>query len=663
MQVLRFAHHAVVSAWRERERRLRAQGLDVKLISARTWNEGGRDVTLAQDGDDFVQGARTAGRHPSVFVCDPRPLWRAIGANPDIIDLHEEPNALVTAEMLLIRKLRRSRAPYVLYSAQNIEKRYPVPFRWIERLSLRGASAAYVCNTEAGRILADRGLRAPAVLIPLGVDTDVFSPDDRAAPHERPAIGYIGRLESHKGVDVLLHAASTRPAWQVQITGDGPQRAELEALATRLGIEGRVRFLGHADDATRLAERYRALDVVAVPSLPTPGWREQFCRVAVEAMAAGVPVVASDSGAIPDVVADAGILVPPGDATALADAVDSALEPAHWTQLRRRGLDRSKLFRWDAVATAQREMYEDVLGRRATPHEPEALVIAYGSPDGLEECLAGLDGQIPLTVVDNSSVPATRDVAQRHGARYVDAGGNRGFAGGVNLGLRALAETGLADRDVLLLNPDARIGPGAVRTMHRALHDGARVAAVGATQTEPESGARVRVWWPFPSPWGAWIEAVGLGALNRRRDFAIGSALLLNAQALHQLGGLDERFFLYAEETDWQYRARRHGWSIQVADVEATHEGAGTGGDPSVREGHFFASGELYIRKHYGAVGWQVFRAAGIAGAFVRGCLLPGERGAAARRRLRLFARGPVAARAVAGPVPADPSAAVERGV
>ncbi|WEG09201.1 glycosyltransferase [Microbacterium horticulturae] len=651
MRVLRIAHHAVVSAWRERERRLINQGVDVTLISAAVWNEGGRDVALEAEEDGFVRAARTVGRHPSVFVCDPRPIWRAIGEKPDLIDLHEEPNAMITAETLLIRWLRRCRAPYVLYSAQNIAKRYPIPFRWIERVSLRGAAAVYVCNNEAGRILHEKGLRAPAVLIPLGVDTAVFAPAERAAPHTEPVVGYIGRLQAHKGVDVLLRAAASRPHWQLRITGDGPQRAELEALARTLGIADRVRFLGFTTDED-LASRYRELDVLAVPSLPTTSWLEQFCRVAVEAMASGVPVVASDTGAIPDVVGDSGILVPPGDAAALVRAIDETLSPERWTQLRERGLARAPQFAWDAVAAAQREMYAEVLGETGNAYAPDVLVVAYGSPDGLDESLAALSGRLPITVVDNSSLPETQDVANRHGARYIDAGGNRGFAGGVNIGLRALADAGQGDRDVLLLNPDARIDADAVAVMQRALHVHPRVAAVGATQTEPDSGARVRVWWPFPSPWGAWLEAVGLGPLNRAKGFAIGSALLLNARAIAELGGLDERFFLYAEETDWQYRARRHGWSIRVAEVSATHEGAGTGGDPSIREGHFYASGELYIRKHYGTLGWQVFRAAGVCNAAVRSLLLRGARGAAARRRLRLFVAGPVAARSAADDLP-----------
>ena len=55
-------------------------------------------------------------------------------------------------------------------------------------------------------------------------------------------------------------------------------------------------------------------------------------------------------------------------------------------------------------------------------------------------------------------------------------------------------------------------------------------------------------------------------------------------------------------------RARRLGWDIRVARVNATHEGGGTGGDARVREAHFYASAELYIRKHFGTLGWQIYR-------------------------------------------------------
>ncbi|WP_022882147.1 glycosyltransferase [Gryllotalpicola ginsengisoli] len=641
LRVLRISHSAVVAEWRQRERELRALGTEVALITSRVWNEGGVDVSLEPGGDDFVSGARTVGRHPSLFLYDPRPIWRALGERPDLIDIHEEPNALATAEVLLLRRLRGVRAPYLLYSAQNILKRYPIPFRWIERRALAGAAAVHVCNGEAGEIVTGKGLRGVARYLPLGVRLELFGPAARGLPGATRVIGYFGRLESHKGVDVLLRAVARHPEWRLDINGLGSQREALRALAQHLGVADRVRFRGFAS-GEELVRRYQAVDVAAVPSLPRPGWLEQFCRVAVEAMACGLPVVGSDSGAIPEVIGDAGVIVAPGDTDAWERGLAEALDPRRWPELRENALVRAAAFTWARVAREQRALYDEIRPAAAPREAPQVVVVAYGDPEPLAECLDALGGGLPVTVVDNSSLARTREVACEHGARYVDAGGNRGFAGGVNLALAELSSRGLAGRDVLLLNPDARISAAGVAAMQARLAQASDLAAVGARQTEPGSGAPVRVWWPFPTPWGAWLEAAGLGRLNLRRGFAIGSVLLLRAEALAQLGGLDERFFLYSEETDWQYRARRAGWRIEVADVAATHEGAGTGGDPRVREAHFYASAERYVRKHYGEVGWQVYRAANVVNAGIRSLLLRGERLAAARRRLAAFARGPV---------------------
>lgn len=650
MKVLRVAHHGVVSAWRERERALISAGVEVRMVSAHRWNEGGREVDLSVDGDEFVVGARTVGRHPGVFLYDPRILWRALGSDFDVIDLHEEPFALATAEVLLLRWLRRVRTPYVLYSAQNLAKRYPVPFRWFERAALRGAAAAYVCNREAGEILVRKGLRGPARLIPLGVDTERIAPAGRAAPVAPAVVGYVGRLERYKGVDVLLRAAAARPAWRIEVSGDGPAGGELIALAVELGIDDRVSFLGFTA-ADALAERYRRLDVLAMPSLPWPGWREQFGRVAVEAMAAGVPVVASRTGALPDVVGDAGVLVDPGDAASLTAGIDAALDVARWTGLRAAGIERAREFGWQRVAAHHEALYREVRDAgslRQMPDRgsgrgrpPQVVAVAYGDPDLLEGALAALGDGYGVTIVDNSSSALTREMAARRGAEYIDPGRNLGFGSGVNVAVRSLVERGLSADDVLLLNPDARISAAEVAALHETMHADPRIAAVGATQTEPASGDEVRVWWPFPSPLRAWIEAVGLGHLNRARDFAIGSVLLLRAEALALVGEFDERFFLYAEEVDWQKRAVDAGWRIEVADVAATHIGGATSGDATLRDALFFASNEIYQRKHFGPAGWAMFRAAMIAGAAVRSIVLSAHGRDQARQRLAVFVTGP----------------------
>lgn len=643
-RVLRISHSGVVWAWRERERELCRRGVETRLLCAAAWDEGGSLVTFAAEGDRFAQPVRTFGTHPNLFLYDPRPIWRALGDGSwDVIDIHEEPFSLAAAQVLLLRGLRRVRTPFVLYSAQNIAKRYPIPFRWIERWTLHRAAGVSVCNSAAGRILRRKGLRGVVAEIPLGVDVEHFSPRERAAPQGALRVGYVGRLAAHKGVRTLVDVLAELPQCELVLVGSGPDESALRARAQRTGVLDRVEFRGHvAGDA--LAETYREFDVLAVPSLTTPGWVEQFGRVVIEAMASGVPVVASRSGALPDVVGSAGRLAEP-------DAVDSwvaALEELSqdqnlWLQLRERGLARAQQFTWGAVADGMQNLYREARAGRgadaAVPTDPEVIVVAYGSPDPLAHALAPIAGQLPVTVVDNSSSPQTRALADRLGVRYLDPGRNLGFGAGVNFALTHRLEP---DRDLLLLNPDATISLGAVRQLARALAENPQLACVGPAQVDP-TGIPAQVTWPFPSPWLAWLDAVGLSRFARARGFVIGSVLLVRAEAIEQVGGFDERFFLYAEETDWQRRATRSGWAVQeIQDVVATHEGAGTGGDRTLRELHFHASHERYMRKHYGASGWAVYRSAAIVAAAARSARRDEGARAAARLRLSLYLHGPV---------------------
>lgn len=642
MRVLRISHSAVVDAWRERERRLRTRGIDVEVLSARHWNEGGVDVPLDPRPGEPVQGVGTFGSHPALFLYDPRPLWAALGEPWDVIEVHEEPFALATAEILAIRALRRHRAPYSLYSAQNIRKRYPAPFRWFERWSLRHAAGLSVCNAEAGAICVDKGFPGVPRVIPLGLDRALFTPDAVARP-ARGVVGYAGRLAAHKGVEVLLDAIAGAPELSLRLAGAGPLEGPLRARVAGLGLGDRVTFVGSLDQDA-LPDFYRSIDVLAVPSLPTAGWLEQFGRVAVEAMACGTPVVASDSGALPEVVAGAGLLVPPGDPDALRAALRAALVPDEAERLRPAGPARAASCDWDRVADAYEALYASMVRRPAGASERpvEVVLVAYGAPDLVRRALEPV-ASLPVTVVDNSSMPEIAALCAGFGCRSIDPGRNGGFACGVNIALRDRLVPGA---DVLLLNPDAVIAADGVRALQRALLAEPDLASVAPAQVDA-AGTAARVGWPFPSPGGTWVETLGLGRLRRRVDFVIGSVLLLRAEALEQVGGLDERFFLYAEETDWARRAALLGWRHRVVpDVTASHLGAATSGDPELREAHFHASQERYLRKHFGALGWQVARTGQLVGAAVRSVVLRGDRARAARSRLRLYARGPVRAEA-----------------
>jgi GT2 family glycosyltransferase len=266
------------------------------------------------------------------------------------------------------------------------------------------------------------------------------------------------------------------------------------------------------------------------------------------------------------------------------------------------------------------------------------VIVAYGSPTLLERCLCALGGGLEVVIVDNSSSGEVSALADRHGCRYIDPGSNIGFAAGVN---RALAE--LADQDdVLLLNPDARIGGDVARRLQEELRaPGHDWVACASPALYGDDGAPQRVEWPFPSALRVWLEAVGLGSFGPQRGFLIGAALLLRREAIASLGGFDERYFLYSEETDWQWRATRAGWSVLFCPgLSGAHTGAGTSSDSDRREALFCASGERYIRKWHGDFRWRVYQAGVLLGAGVR--VVFGPRRSLNWRRFSRYLHGPI---------------------
>jgi GT2 family glycosyltransferase len=270
-----------------------------------------------------------------------------------------------------------------------------------------------------------------------------------------------------------------------------------------------------------------------------------------------------------------------------------------------------------------------------------AVVVAFHAPEALDRCLCALHGSVEVTVVDNSSSREIERVSVRHGMHYLDPQQNLGFAGGVNVALRRILEA--EPRDVLLVNPDAEIRQDAIDKLAASLHGGtgARRASV-APRLVAADGLEQRVLWPYPSPFRAWLEAIGLGRVPAPARFAVGAVLLLRWEALKEVGLFDERFFLYAEEADWQHRAFDSGWTTELcSDAVAAHAGAGTSEDASSREVLFHAGQETYIRKWFGTAGWWSYRAAVVCGATVRALVLPAERRREAARRALLYMRGP----------------------
>jgi glycosyltransferase involved in cell wall biosynthesis len=300
-----------------------------------------------------------------------RGLRRVMAQGWDVVHCWEEP--YVVAGWQIARETP-ARTKLVVATFQNIAKRYPPPFSSMERSVLRRADAWIpfghtVLETLRGREGFD-GSRPAAVIGP-GVDLERFYPDPEARANVRaslgwihgPIVGYLGRFVPEKGIALLL-AALTRVAapWRALFVGSGPMRPAIETFAA--AHPGRVRIIeGVPHDG--VPAYLNAMDVLCAPSQTTPKWREQFGRMLIEAMACGVPVVASPSGEIPHVVGSGGLLLGEADVERWSATLDALLAD-HYRRhaIGGAGLARARSeYAWPVVARRHLEFMESVVRR------------------------------------------------------------------------------------------------------------------------------------------------------------------------------------------------------------------------------------------------------------------------------------------------------------
>ena len=296
-------------------------------------------------------------------------LRGAMAGTWDVIHAWEDPYVAAGAQ---IAAAAPKSATLVFSTFQNIAKRYPWPLSSFERRSMARADAWVAFGELVHATLAKRSgyVGKPSRVITPGVDVDAFRPDARAAAETRrelgwplsaPVVGYLGRFEPQKGIELLCHALEALPVpWHAVFVGGGSLEPSLRAFEAR--HQSRVRVItgvAHADVPRWL----NAMTMLCAPSQTTAAWREQFGRMLVEAMACGVPVIGSDSGEIPHVIGDAGLVVPEAGAAAWTAAIASLLDdPSRRRGLAADGLSRAReRFAWPVIARAHRDWFTEVL--------------------------------------------------------------------------------------------------------------------------------------------------------------------------------------------------------------------------------------------------------------------------------------------------------------
>ncbi len=251
--------------------------------------------------------------------------------HPDLVHVDEEPYNLAT--YLAFRAAQAEGVPCLFFTWQNLHRRYPWPFAAMERYVHRHAVGAIAGNSAAAEVLRAKGYAGPLAVMPqFGVDPELFAPPERRRTDGPVVIGYAGRLVPEKGLWVLIEALEgLAGSWELHLVGQGPLESALRDRLGREGLMGRVRFLGHIPSGDMPA-RLGQMDILVLPSLTRRNWAEQFGRVLIEAMACQVAVVGSDSGEIPHVIGDAGLVVPEGDPRALRMVLGTLLSDAAMRQ-------------------------------------------------------------------------------------------------------------------------------------------------------------------------------------------------------------------------------------------------------------------------------------------------------------------------------------------
>lgn len=248
--------------------------------------------------------------------------------NPDGIYVRHEPYAAATFEFFRANAMT-TRVPIAFHSDQNILKRYMPPFNWAQRYVFRHASCAVAISDTVRRTLVEKGFEQKVFVVPNGINAQLFNASTRTPEHYegRPLrIGYFGRLVPEKGIDTILRALTQFSPGEVQlrVVGSGSHRDSLQELSRTLRVDALVTW----EDAVQyvnMPSLYEWADLVLVPSLTTAHWKEQFGRVVIESAASGTPVIASDSGELPNIVAQAraGWTIPEGHVHALAELLHS----------------------------------------------------------------------------------------------------------------------------------------------------------------------------------------------------------------------------------------------------------------------------------------------------------------------------------------------------
>jgi GT2 family glycosyltransferase len=476
-----------------------------------------------------------------------------------------------------------------------------------------GLVTSFVAPSQAIRDrFVDFGIAAQRISVAdNGIDLSAFAaPVYRSRP--RPLrVAFVGTMMASKAPHVLVDALERLPRGAAEAVligpyaayhGDDSYRERLESFAGNPD----VRLVGALDHGA-IPAALRDVDAIVVPSI----WPENSPVIIHEAFAAGIPVVASRIGGIPELVEHGrnGLLFEPGDSDGLAQMLERLIDEPGLLDSLRRGTRRVRTLEEDVHSS--RQLYAEVALRRS--ERIAAVVLNYRTPDQTLLTVRSLRASrrpfAMILVIDNE--PQGPDLETTLTAMpevvYVASRRNLGFAGGVNAGIReALARMAT---HVLLVNSDAVVPPDTLDALMDALLGTPAAGIAGpvvVSRREPDRIFSVGMHYNPHS--GRMRHAAAGHPLDKLKsppivpvDGTSGCAALIRREVFETAGLFDERYFFSFEDLEFCLRASRHGWRTVVTTRGLVyHESGRSLGARSPRRLYFAARNHLLLASEWG---------------------------------------------------------------
>ena len=333
MKVLMVSKALVFAAYRKKLEEMAALGVRVALVVPEKWGSHPLEVSRARSYDIYSLKVFLSGKYHFHLYRGLTPVFDKV--KPDIVHIDDEHYNLVTWQVM--RQALRVGARPIFVTMQNILKKYPFPFSLVERYNFRHSAMAFAGNEEAASVLRKKGYEKPVAVFPhYGVDPDVFYRRDSPVLKKRLdlegffVIGFMGRFVEEKGIGILLEAfeglTGEHARAALLLVGEGPLKGWLERrIKKHSDCVKKVKIVDYVSSLA-VPDYLSAMDCLVLPSLTRANWKEQFGRVLIEAMACGTPVIGSNSGEIPNVIGQAGLICEEGSVEGLVEKLRILIE-------------------------------------------------------------------------------------------------------------------------------------------------------------------------------------------------------------------------------------------------------------------------------------------------------------------------------------------------